>query len=940
MAKSSPIDQGLAAYFKLNAANYAGLIDELLNDTERMRANIAEILDAPVPSVPDAKLIAARRAYFETAIAKGAELGGLPRRIGSFSVDELNKAARDMPDKEATGWVGISGLGEQKRQAFAEAAAKRDPALRWDKFFGPAQTEIVLPFADADLAQSFDDKIRAYIDRYNEAAAQNLATARAQDAEALRQNPAAQAKAGNTIDQRRIGLDPERRINPKTGKPFPLSLQTLNPNKAGEQWEPGPKLSKFLQDQFEWDLFDVVERMTDVKDSPLSANQDKRAGLKSIAHQRAQDTDDLFDADQLCVVISRDPQKIGEMSTGQRWRSCMSSDGCNYRYVEKDIKQGTLVAYVVHKDDLAARYPLMRQLLKPFRNKQGEIILVPAKAYGGEGNGSSRTRDALSVTLNGFVARQNEGRTGEFAMDKELYPDGQATVARLQKDWSARDIVSAAMQYRGGALPEWVTEIKGKRERVSQLKEHLTSLAGRAGHINDDVVAKHIKETENDIKKIEGQLKKLQSKVRRSFDAGNLETGLPRMFFREMKKSGIGAIPGPRQIAEAIPASETLRIEGEAFKALMAGDAGAWEVVRNKLHPERNGKIQLPLYAAAAAEPGSETEKAAIEILKKEVSFEESLTSKAYACKRILDQAPYHRALVNYAAQEMSALAETINYGNSPVMVCLRAALRHMEPDGEEARRATAALLRLAPAAEEDQRAMAIAAAVDHAPKGSVEQARAMKMALAGMGPGRTYTEHQTYEKVARYYPIDSPERIVALSRLMKIINNDSAYRSVNQYRKVAELAPPGSPVSWHANARLMKLVRSSRSGSMREIFDMRVRLAGDAAIYPEARKLFEQAGNLILDRCFFKGTEPQEDILPGLIRENERLGPLSAALELQTRRAKTYLERAVGKAPEVDRKPFTRLAGLLQIKVSRAVQAVTPRIQPPRRGPVMQRSI
>ena len=92
---------------------------------------------------------------------------------------------------------------------------------------------------------------------------------------------------------------------------------------------------------------------------------------------------DAYKPDDLMVVISRDPQKIGEMSSGQHWQSCMAEGGINFRYVPADIEAGSLVAYVVSKDDPEARYPLMRQLLKPFHNDaNGKTVLIPAHVYG------------------------------------------------------------------------------------------------------------------------------------------------------------------------------------------------------------------------------------------------------------------------------------------------------------------------------------------------------------------------------------------------------------------------------------------------------------------------------------------------------------------------------------------------------------------------------
>lgn len=68
----------------------------------------------------------------------------------------------------------------------------------------------------------------------------------------------------------------------------------------------------------------------------------------------------------LQVVISRSRGDVAGMS-GDRcpWRSCMSLDGSNRRYIAKDIHYGTHVAFLTKKGDNKAKNPLARINLKP-----------------------------------------------------------------------------------------------------------------------------------------------------------------------------------------------------------------------------------------------------------------------------------------------------------------------------------------------------------------------------------------------------------------------------------------------------------------------------------------------------------------------------------------------------------------------------------------------
>ena len=88
---------------------------------------------------------------------------------------------------------------------------------------------------------------------------------------------------------------------------------------------------------------------------------------------------------QKLVVISRAPYDLGGMSNDRGWTSCMATGKVNARFVSCDIKEGTLIAYLISSDDLNIKSPQARMLIKPFINLKDskDIIYYPeATVYG------------------------------------------------------------------------------------------------------------------------------------------------------------------------------------------------------------------------------------------------------------------------------------------------------------------------------------------------------------------------------------------------------------------------------------------------------------------------------------------------------------------------------------------------------------------------------
>lgn len=140
------------------------------------------------------------------------------------------------------------------------------------------------------------------------------------------------------------------------------------------------------------------------------------------------------------VVISRDPYDIAGMSTDRRWKSCMrlpkhrNDDGGQYRYyVMADLLEGTLIAYLIEKNDRDIDNPYARVLIKPFINKNNDVYLAPEdKVYYDESYlTKDHTDNFLSIVQN-WVDEQQQELEGNFYANPNLYHDNDKFTAKTK----------------------------------------------------------------------------------------------------------------------------------------------------------------------------------------------------------------------------------------------------------------------------------------------------------------------------------------------------------------------------------------------------------------------------------------------------------------------------------------------------------------------------
>ncbi len=506
-------EPGVRDFIRVDREQYEGWINSLIAEVRTVN-----------PDLPDENL-PALRALLETILDRGyrtltgpVDVVGYGNNVLPFdqrltldsiafiSPAELEALADTIPDR----------LSEETRFRFEALGEERSENARWDNLFPEGANEVRIPLSESGNGQSVDERIQDMIDRHNAAVPQRIEEARsaalAIEDETERQR--ALNRIGRDINQREIRRNPEN----------PNRLQTLNPQ--SELWEQGMRLGRFMEQRNEWALID---------DFSMENQRLQRAGGPASAISDLNPLDfitnnlpsiDSINPDNLTVVISRDPQLIGEMSSGQCWRSCMSEDGDFFRHVDADIREGTLVAYVVNSDDTNARYPLMRVLLKPYENAEtGERILVPQKTYGVVAE-STAVQAMLDETLREFTRSVNGDAQGTYTRIPSLYDDDLDPDIHIRREWTDDSLKAALTDFQG-------TELK---ENIFYWRELNFSIE------NEDWTGR-----EAELREVQRQADNYRAKID---DLGDPET-LARRFYDHTRRSTLGAIPTPEQILNA-----------------------------------------------------------------------------------------------------------------------------------------------------------------------------------------------------------------------------------------------------------------------------------------------------------------------------------------------------------------------------------------------------
>jgi hypothetical protein len=123
---------------------------------------------------------------------------------------------------------------------------------------------------------------------------------------------------------------------------------------------------------------------------------------------------------QYYIVYSKHAYDIAGMSTDRGWTSCMNIyTGMNKHYIQHDIKEGTIVAYLIKESDFNINNPTARLSIKPYVNIENpdDVFFQPeTKIYG------SAPGDFQSV-VNKIFDKIQPGKSGTFELVDTLYCD-------------------------------------------------------------------------------------------------------------------------------------------------------------------------------------------------------------------------------------------------------------------------------------------------------------------------------------------------------------------------------------------------------------------------------------------------------------------------------------------------------------------------------------
>lgn len=130
------------------------------------------------------------------------------------------------------------------------------------------------------------------------------------------------------------------------------------------------------------------------------------------------------------ICLSMHPYDIAGMSTGRGWTSCMNlDDGINREYVDADVKQHTLVAYMIDTSDRDIKRPLSRTLLKRFygTNKRHFFYHVEKTYPDRNVPFLMSVQEFANENLNKILMGE-DGLAGMYSLQQDLYTDTQTNI--------------------------------------------------------------------------------------------------------------------------------------------------------------------------------------------------------------------------------------------------------------------------------------------------------------------------------------------------------------------------------------------------------------------------------------------------------------------------------------------------------------------------------
>jgi hypothetical protein len=197
----------------------------------------------------------------------------------------------------------------------------------------------------------------------------------------------------------------------------------------------------------------ILQRLKNDELSKLFTSDEKRKAIVSTEYE------------DLMVVISRHPYDIAGSDTDRDWTNCMTigtdksnrlttlmdkleiaknekdkgeinklkskindykQDGMNVKYLIHEVKEGSLISYLIKSSDKNIESPLAVLNIKPYKNEKDIILSSSRNIYGVN---RSEFKNKVDDILDKYFNKDVKG--GIFTINKKIYDDNDSYVTRL-----------------------------------------------------------------------------------------------------------------------------------------------------------------------------------------------------------------------------------------------------------------------------------------------------------------------------------------------------------------------------------------------------------------------------------------------------------------------------------------------------------------------------
>lgn len=152
---------------------------------------------------------------------------------------------------------------------------------------------------------------------------------------------------------------------------------------------------------------------------------DEKENIKTLTKKFIEDPNrKQGQTSEYLVCISRHPYDVAGADTDKKWHNCMTlsgpeGPGLNYRYLIHDVKEGSLVAFLINKNDKNLKDPIANCAIKPYINADDPsdfILQKDNKTY-------PQPYPDFEKTVIEFLKEFNGNYEGIFCLNNKLYND-------------------------------------------------------------------------------------------------------------------------------------------------------------------------------------------------------------------------------------------------------------------------------------------------------------------------------------------------------------------------------------------------------------------------------------------------------------------------------------------------------------------------------------